>query len=77
VAEHVCELADQVTGGREFGAAGGDLRECGTVAVGEVAGRVRIQLATFLALGAGGSAGTAVSRRSRAVSLRKVRRLPR
>jgi len=37
-------------------------------------GGVRIQLATFLA---GGGAGTAVSRRSRPVSRRRVRRLPR
>ena len=33
------ELADQVTGGGEFLAAGGDLRERGAVVVGELAGR--------------------------------------
>jgi hypothetical protein len=53
VAEHVRELADQVTGGREFFAAGGDLGERGAVIVGELAGWVRIQLAAFLAAGAG------------------------
>ena len=39
MAEHAGELADQITGGVEFGAAGGDLRERVAVAVGEVAGR--------------------------------------
>ena len=76
MAEHAGELADQITGGVEFGAAGGDLRERVAVAVGEVAGGVRIQLATCFALGAGSAAETAVSRRSWAVSRRKVRRLP-
>jgi hypothetical protein len=37
---------------------------------------VRIYLATFLAAGAGGGSGMAVSWRSRAVSRRRVRRLP-
>jgi len=39
VAEHVRELADQVAGGFEFGAAGGDLAERCAVVVGEVGGR--------------------------------------
>ena len=39
VAEHVGELADQIAGRFELFAAGGDLREVGTVVVGEVAGR--------------------------------------
>ena len=39
VTEHVGELPDQGTGGFEFLAVGGDLRERGTVVVGEVAGR--------------------------------------
>jgi hypothetical protein len=62
VAEHVGELADQVTSGREFFALGGDLGERGAVAVGELARRGEEQLATFLAAGAGGGAGMAVSR---------------
>jgi uncharacterized membrane protein YhiD involved in acid resistance len=39
VAEHIRELADQVTGGVKFLAAGGDLRERGSVAAGELARR--------------------------------------
>jgi hypothetical protein len=39
VAEHVRELADQVTGGVQFGAAAGDLRERRAVIVSEIAGR--------------------------------------
>ena len=36
VAEHVGELADQVTGGGERGAAGGDAGERGAVVVGRL-----------------------------------------
>ncbi len=39
VTEHVRELADQVPGRFELGAAAGDLRERGAVVLGEVAGR--------------------------------------
>jgi hypothetical protein len=39
VAEHVRELADQVTGRFELLAAGGDLREWGVIVVVEAAGR--------------------------------------
>ena len=38
-AEHVRELADQVTGGLQFFAAGGDLGERDAVIAGEVGGR--------------------------------------
>src|SRR6185437_7492648 len=51
VAEHVRELADQVTGSCEFLAAAGDLRERGAVAVGEIAGRGEDPAGHLLRLG--------------------------
>jgi hypothetical protein len=63
VAEHLGELSDQGLGGRQFGAACGDLRQFGARS-GSVRspGGVRIHLATFLAAGAGGGAGVVVRR---------------
>jgi hypothetical protein len=77
VAEHVCELADQITGGVEFGAAGGDLRERGTVVAGHLTRRGEHPAGYLFCLGRWRSGRDGGVLASRAVSRRKVRRLPR
>lgn len=66
-AEHRARYCQQIVDGK----AAGDLRERGTVVISEITGLG--PLATVLATG--GGAGTAASRRSRAVRRRRVRRL--
>jgi hypothetical protein len=51
VAEHVGELADQVAGGEQLWAAGGDAGERGAVIVGEFAGRGEDPAGDFLGRG--------------------------
>jgi hypothetical protein len=53
VAEHVGEVADQGTGGGEFGAPVGDRGEGGAVGVGEFAGRGEDPGGDLLGLGCG------------------------
>jgi hypothetical protein len=76
VAEHGSELVDQGPRRGEFPAAGGDRGGLGAILSASLPGGVRIQLATFMAAGAGGGVGVALSRRSWAVWRRSVCRLP-